>query len=111
MSSSASQSRRGARCRLFRAAAGGALTLLLTTVLPVGGQQTTPPPTPAAQRDFTGLVDIGGRRLYLECRGTGGPTVILEAGYRSPATVWTRPRRSSPGIWTHILATSGRFRI
>ncbi|MGD9891960.1 MAG: alpha/beta fold hydrolase [Dehalococcoidia bacterium] len=37
-----------------------------------------------------GLVEIGGgRRLYLECRGQGGPTVILEAGYRSPATVWT----------------------
>jgi hypothetical protein len=27
-------------------------------------------------RDFAGLVDIGvGRRLYLECRGTGAPTV------------------------------------
>jgi pimeloyl-ACP methyl ester carboxylesterase len=39
---------------------------------------------------FAGLVEIGGgRRLYLECRGTGGPTVVLEAGYRSPATVWT----------------------
>jgi pimeloyl-ACP methyl ester carboxylesterase len=41
-----------------------------------------------AQEDFAGLVDIGGRRLYLECRGTGSPTVVLEAGYRSPATVW-----------------------
>lgn len=26
------------------------------------------------------LVDIGGRRLQLDCRGTGSPTVILEAG-------------------------------
>jgi pimeloyl-ACP methyl ester carboxylesterase len=39
--------------------------------------------------DAFGLVDIGGRSLWLECRGTGSPTVILEAGYRSPATVWT----------------------
>ncbi len=40
--------------------------------------------------NFAGLVDIGGgRQLYLECRGAGGPTVILEAGYRSPATVWS----------------------
>jgi pimeloyl-ACP methyl ester carboxylesterase len=45
-------------------------------------------PAPAAG-DFAGLVDIGGRSLYLECRGAGSPTVVLEAGYRSPATVWT----------------------
>lgn len=45
---------------------------------------------PAATGDFAGLVDIGGgRRLWLECRGEGSPTVILEAGYRSPANVWT----------------------
>ncbi len=43
-----------------------------------------------ATGDFAGLVDIGnGRRLWLECRGSGSPTVLLEAGYRSPATVWT----------------------
>ena len=46
--------------------------------------------TPAAMGDFADLVDIGGgRRLYLECIGQGSPTVLLEAGYRSPATVWT----------------------
>lgn len=27
-----------------------------------------------------GLFDIGGRQLYLTCRGTGGPTVVLESG-------------------------------
>ena len=26
------------------------------------------------------LVDIGGRRIQLDCRGTGAPTVVLEAG-------------------------------
>jgi pimeloyl-ACP methyl ester carboxylesterase len=30
--------------------------------------------------DFSGPVDIGGRSLYLSCTGTGGPTIILEAG-------------------------------
>lgn len=44
----------------------------------------------AAQGDFAGLVEIGdGRRLYLECHGTGSPTVILEAGFRNTAQVWT----------------------
>jgi pimeloyl-ACP methyl ester carboxylesterase len=44
----------------------------------------------AASGDFAGLVDIGGgRHLYLECRGEGSPTVVLEAGYRASARYWT----------------------
>jgi pimeloyl-ACP methyl ester carboxylesterase len=43
----------------------------------------------ATAGDFAGLVDIGGRSLYLECHGTGSPTVILEAGYRASARFWT----------------------
>ncbi len=46
-------------------------------------------PTVAAG-DFAGLVDIGdGRRLFLECRGSGSPTVVLEAGFRTRADVWS----------------------
>jgi pimeloyl-ACP methyl ester carboxylesterase len=50
--------------------------------------------TPAARLvprngDFAGLVDIGGRSIYLECKGTGSPTVILIGGYRSSAMYWT----------------------
>jgi pimeloyl-ACP methyl ester carboxylesterase len=34
-------------------------------------------------------VDIGdGRKMFLECRGTGGPTVILVSGYRNDADIW-----------------------
>ncbi len=43
----------------------------------------------AASGDFAGLVDIGGRSLYLECHGTGSPTVILESGYRASGRYWT----------------------
>ncbi|MEG3144274.1 alpha/beta hydrolase [Sphingomonas sp. RT2P30] len=36
------------------------------------------------------MVDIGGRRLHIDCRGTGAPTVILEAGLGTGGTVdWT----------------------
>lgn len=68
--------------------------LALTSVMPVVADNATPAAsvaTPsAATGDFAGLVEIGnGRRLYLACRGSGRPTVILEAGYRSPATVWS----------------------
>ena len=75
-------------CRLSR-------RRLIATSMAVGTTLTVRPPafaqpvaTPATD-DFAGLVDIGGRSLYLECRGSGGPIVILEAGYRSPVDVWT----------------------
>jgi pimeloyl-ACP methyl ester carboxylesterase len=38
---------------------------------------------PAANR-----VDVGGYHLYLQCLGTGGPTVLLEAGLEEPAEAW-----------------------
>src|SRR3982750_702682 len=35
----------------------------------------------AGNENFAGLVDIGGgRKMYLECRGTGSPTVVLVSG-------------------------------
>jgi pimeloyl-ACP methyl ester carboxylesterase len=50
---------------------------------------TTTKRTPA-QGDFAGLVDIGGsRKMYLECRGTGSPTVVFVSGLDSAVDVWT----------------------
>ena len=44
----------------------------------------------ASRGDFSGLVEIdGGRRLYLECRGQGSPTVVLEAGGGDTSDVWS----------------------
>jgi len=32
-------------------------------------------------KDFAGLVDIGGgRKMYMECRGKGSPTVVFVSG-------------------------------
>jgi pimeloyl-ACP methyl ester carboxylesterase len=67
-----------------------ALTVLMLSLpVPVLAQSSTPAAAPATMDDFAGLVDIGGRSLYLECHGTGSPTVILEAGYRASARFWT----------------------
>jgi pimeloyl-ACP methyl ester carboxylesterase len=67
-----------------------AVALLLGTPSLVEAQAASPAATVvAAEGDFAGLVDIGGRSLYLECRGSGSPTVILEAGFRTRADVWT----------------------
>ena len=44
----------------------------------------------AASGNFAGLIDIGaGRKMYLECSGSGSPTVILESGYRNDADIWS----------------------
>lgn len=62
-----------------------------------GGEQDRAARAPAAKAPvltgagITGngrLVDIGGRELYLECVGSGSPTVLLEAGFGSPSKAW-----------------------
>jgi pimeloyl-ACP methyl ester carboxylesterase len=34
------------------------------------------------------LIDVEGRSVYLDCRGSGSPTVVLEAGFGSGAGSW-----------------------
>jgi pimeloyl-ACP methyl ester carboxylesterase len=82
----------------------GLLLLMLGVPIPATAQSATPAAKPAVTGDFSGLVDIGdGRRLWLECRGEGSPTVILEAGYRSPANVWTDDLVQSDDPRTMVL--------
>jgi pimeloyl-ACP methyl ester carboxylesterase len=51
---------------------------------PSARQLATPGP-------FTGAFDVGGgRTLYLNCAGSGSPTVILEAGAGGGASAWTK---------------------
>src|SRR5258706_5145386 len=46
--------------------------------------------TVPSSRTFAGLVDIGQRRtMYLECRGTGTPTVVFISGLRFAADQWS----------------------
>ena len=69
----------------------------------------------AADGEFAGLVAIPDRRrLYLECHGSGSPTVIFEAGLRSRGDIWLGSAvagagsgvlRGSPGSRTHALTT------
>lgn len=53
---------------------------------------TSPSPTagPGSQAPTAGLVDIGGgRTIWLECRGTGTPTVLLVSGAVGAHDDWT----------------------
>jgi pimeloyl-ACP methyl ester carboxylesterase len=55
----------------------------------------------AGTGDFAGRVEIpGGRHLYLECHGSGSPTVIFEAGLRSRGDIWNW---SEEGAGTGVL--------
>jgi pimeloyl-ACP methyl ester carboxylesterase len=45
----------------------------------------------AAPGPYTGAFDVGGgRTLFLNCAGSGSPTVILEAGAGGGANAWTK---------------------
>jgi pimeloyl-ACP methyl ester carboxylesterase len=71
----------------------------------LGTPRAASPAASAAQGDFAGFVDIGsGRRLYLECRGTGSPVVVLEAGYRSAARIWSEDLHQPGAPRTMVLA-------
>lgn len=57
--------------------------------------------------DFAGLVDIGGRKMYLECQGVGSPTVVLVSGYRGSAADWhttavTPPTPDAPPVFDQV---------
>ena len=78
---------------LFVAWCGGAI---ISGGNAVGPQQSGQPS--AARGDFSGSFAIaGGRKLYLECRGAGAPTVVLESGLRTRGDNWDRADLLSHG--------------
>jgi pimeloyl-ACP methyl ester carboxylesterase len=57
----------------------------------------------AATGDFAASVDIsGGRKMYLECRGKGSPTVVLVAGLKGSAEDWCVADRSAPAVFPGV---------
>ncbi|SOJ52582.1 Putative aminoacrylate hydrolase RutD [Mycobacterium simulans] len=71
------------------------------------------PPASGAAGDFNGPVEIGnGRHLYLECRGKGGPTVILESGYHDSSDPWTESDATAPAVGPAVLPSiAGDHRV
>ena len=53
--------------------------------------------------DFARLVDVGGgRKMYLECRGEGSPTVVLVAGLRGSAEDWNIAAKPGPRVFPEV---------
>lgn len=59
--------------------------LALFVAITLSGCAASSSPDPTA---IKGKFDIGGRSLYLECSGTGSPTVVMDAGLGDTHTVW-----------------------
>lgn len=68
---------------------------MAATRAPTPAPTTAPTPTIAptpnvGEPDLAGKFDVGGHSLYIECRGTDGPVMILETGSGSPGATWLR---------------------
>jgi len=89
----------------------GLVALLLVAPIPAVAQSATPAAASpvAASGDFAGLVDIGGRNMYLECRGEGGPTVVLEAGYGNAGAIWDQAALGPDSDKTAVLPGVAAF--
>jgi pimeloyl-ACP methyl ester carboxylesterase len=62
-----------------------------------------------AEGDFAGLVDIGGRSLYLTCAGSGGPTVVLVTGYRDTSDIWSIDQLNPAEPRTMVMPSVAEF--
>jgi hypothetical protein len=51
--------------------------------------------------DFAGLVGDG-RKMFLECRGLGSPTVVLVAGLRGSAEDWNTAAKPGPRVFPKV---------
>ena len=86
---------------------------LAATAVSCGDESSTPvaPTTlPAPEEtvsDVSGLVEVSGRELHLECIGTGSPTVVLQSGFGNAGDIWSFAEADPPAVQPG-LATSNR---
>ena len=60
-------------------------------------------------KDFAGLVDIGGgRQMYMECQGKGRPTVVFVAGAQDRAETWSTTKDPSEQAVLPAIAQTNR---
>ncbi|PRH80324.1 hypothetical protein C6N75_04835 [Streptomyces solincola] len=91
----------------------------VAVVLPLGMVVATAPrkstafsseASAASSTEFSGQVDIGGgRKLYLHCKGSGSPVVVLESGIHDSSDTWNitdtkPPVPSEPSVFDGVAA-------
>ena len=76
---------------------------ILLVLVPLVTALDPPSARAADSQDFAGLVDIGGgRKMYLDCRGTGSPAVVLVAGLRGSAEDWNIAANPGPIVFPEV---------
>jgi pimeloyl-ACP methyl ester carboxylesterase len=96
----------GQRLARRRRLAAGLLAFGLLAASSLSGSPAIAEPPVA---DIAAPVDIGGgRSLYLECHGSGGPTVILESGYHDSSDLWTISDVQAPVAAEPVLPALAR---
>ena len=87
--------RSGRPGQTWRVAAPLGVLVVLFAVLVVGcggdakKDESRPQPTISDEGVSSGeFVDVGGRRLFFECSGSGSPTILLEAGFGGGSNLW-----------------------
>ena len=86
---------------------GAAATALAAS--PSASNHTAAKGNSAKNKDFTGLVDIGGgRQMYMECRGKGFPTVVFVAGGGDRAETWSKTLDPSEQAVLPAIAETNR---
>ena len=100
-----SMSRRHVVALSSAALAVGALSV---AGVPIPARAQSPVPDPV-DGDFAGLIDIGGRSLYLTCTGSGGPTVVLVTGYRDTSDIWSIDQINLTDPRTMVMPSVAEF--
>jgi pimeloyl-ACP methyl ester carboxylesterase len=79
-----------------------ALLVPVALGLSIFGTAAAAAQSPAAG-DFAGLINVGGdRKMYLECRGTGSPTVVLVGGLKASADDWSITEDKAPPVFAAV---------
>jgi pimeloyl-ACP methyl ester carboxylesterase len=95
------------------------MMLLLASVVVLGAAATALADSPSAKgsakgnsarnKDFAGLVDIGGgREMYMECRGEGSPTVVFVSGAGDRTETWSETLDPSKQAVLPAIAETNR---
>lgn len=76
--------------------AGGATT----------GSAAVATPSSASTGDIAGRFTVAGRQLYLECHGSGRPTIVMQSGYGNAGDIWSYATAHPPAVAPGLATTN-----
>jgi hypothetical protein len=60
----------------------------------------------ASSDDLAARFTVGGRQVYLECHGSGRPTVVLQTGYGNAGDIWSVAKAHPPAVTPGLARTN-----